>query len=88
MNGVRREHCFLCEMPTGRAGRGEDSLYNDAGAGPFCESCWDETLCRSCEGTGTIFVRRNSRGDVDYIDGARTNETTRCDMCHGEGYRV
>jgi hypothetical protein len=36
------EYCFLCDQPTGRAGIGEDSLYDDFGHGPFCESCWDE----------------------------------------------
>jgi phage terminase large subunit-like protein len=35
------EHCCACDRPTGRAGRGEDSLY--AGDfGPYCEDCWCE----------------------------------------------
>ena len=35
------EHCCACDQPTGRAGRGEDSLY--AGDfGPYCEDCWCE----------------------------------------------
>lgn len=42
-------------------------------------------LCSYCEGQGTVYVKRNSRGEVDYIDGSPTNETSRCDMCHGEG---
>jgi len=46
----------------------------------------DEPLpCKHCEGTGEVFVKRNSRGQVDYLDGSPTNERTRCDMCHGEG---
>jgi len=35
------EHCCACEAATGRAGRGEDSLYSTQGYGPFCEDCWD-----------------------------------------------
>jgi hypothetical protein len=36
------ERCCNCDDPTGRAGRGEDSLYLDAiNAGPFCQRCWD-----------------------------------------------
>ena len=36
-----RELCTNCEAETGRAGRGEDSLY--AGDfGPYCEDCWDQ----------------------------------------------
>lgn len=44
--------------------------------------------CQTCEGSGQVFVRRNSRGQIDYIDGSPTSETTRCDMCHGEGVRL
>ena len=37
----RYEYCFLCGNPTGRAGRGDDSIYDDAGdSGPYCEECW------------------------------------------------
>lgn len=39
---MRYEHCFLCDSPTGRAGIAEDSLYDKAGCGPYCEECWDE----------------------------------------------
>jgi hypothetical protein len=37
-----QEHCSLCDSPTGRAGRGEDSIYietNDGEVGPLCEVC-------------------------------------------------
>lgn len=37
----RYEYCFKCGDPTGRAGRGEDSIYDDADdSGPYCETCW------------------------------------------------
>jgi len=37
--GLTREHCYLCEQETGRAGRGEDSIYDRDDEGPYCEEC-------------------------------------------------
>lgn len=37
------ELCCECGCPTGRAGRGEDSLYIDD-EGPFCEDCYKTVL--------------------------------------------
>ena len=37
------ETCFLCDQPTGRAGQGDDSFYDDNDCGPYCEGCWDVT---------------------------------------------
>lgn len=35
------ELCFLCGNATGRAGRGADSIYDDADdTGPYCPECW------------------------------------------------
>lgn len=45
------------------------------------------SVCTSCNGTGEVEVWRNSRGDVDYLDGRPTGEATECDTCLGEGYR-
>lgn len=36
------EICCQCEGTTGRAGRGEDSLYTDNDWGPYCEDCWGD----------------------------------------------
>lgn len=38
--GLTREHCFLCEAETGRAGKHDDSIYDSAGEGPYCEECF------------------------------------------------
>ena len=35
------ELCWLCDEPTGRAGKAEDSLYREE-VGPYCEECWDK----------------------------------------------
>jgi len=40
------EHCYKCDAETGRAGRHDDSLYADNGAGPFCESCYEDYVTR------------------------------------------
>jgi len=41
----RYELCFKCGSPTGRAGRGEDSIYDDGdGSGPYCEDCWRDRI--------------------------------------------
>ena len=34
------EYCFVCDEPTGCAGRADDSHYNEDGEGPFCWDCW------------------------------------------------
>ena len=35
------ELCFICDEPTGRAGKGEDSLYCDeCDKGPCCPDCF------------------------------------------------
>jgi len=39
--GCTEEHCIDCGAPTGRAGRGDDSLYIDED-GPFCEGCFQK----------------------------------------------
>lgn len=40
--GTTLEYCWICEEPTGRAGRFDDSIFDDEGEGPYCEGCWAE----------------------------------------------
>ena len=35
------ETCCICDSPTGKAGKGEDSLYSEKGDGPDCEDCYE-----------------------------------------------
>ena len=48
----RVERCSVCDRPTDRAGRHDDSMFCDqCDAGPFCETCClreEECLCPSC----------------------------------------
>jgi len=42
------ERCCKCDEPTGRAGKGDDSLYRDDDSGPYCEECYDKPTCPTC----------------------------------------
>lgn len=43
MSEEQAEMCVNCDRPTGRAGRGDDSLYcEECDEGPFCAECWAE----------------------------------------------
>ncbi len=39
--GLTDEKCFICGEATGRAGKGDDSLYIED-EGPYCVPCWTE----------------------------------------------
>ena len=43
---VRLERCSVCDMPTGRAGLGDDSLYFDETDGPYCLECYENAAAR------------------------------------------
>ncbi len=38
--GCTLEYCSVCGKATGRAGKGEDSLFGNDGDGPYCYDCW------------------------------------------------
>ena len=40
MKEPQLEYCCECGYPTGRAGKGEDSLYDSDDNGPYCWECW------------------------------------------------
>ena len=77
--------CICCE---GLSGSEEGPLFNDAGAGPFCRFCLDECVCNQCEGTGLIFVKRDSKGRVDYLSGRQTGETDACGISNTNSRRL
>ena len=45
-----RQLCFQCGEPTGRCE--EDSMMDDSGDGPYCETCWGEGVCGFCGKAG------------------------------------
>lgn len=56
-------------------------------------TCFDEEPdhipepCSRCAGTGEVFVKRDRKGNIDYLSGrVINNETTQCDKCRGDGY--
>ena len=62
------EHCIDCGLPTGRAGKNDDSLYDESGVGPFCEDCYfgndpmDESI--DARAAGELW----SRDEMDFPD--------------------
>ena len=40
--GCTLEYCFKCGEATGKAGAGDDSIFDDNGEGPYCWGCWKE----------------------------------------------
>jgi hypothetical protein len=57
------EYCCSCKRPTGRAGKGDDSLYCDVcGAGPFCEECYDSHIawCHGRDGRAKARQQREA----------------------------
>jgi len=44
--GATLEYCCQCGEATGRAGRGDDSLFTED-LGPFCLVCWED-ICGLC----------------------------------------
>lgn len=43
MEGKEHERCVVCDEPTGKAGKADDSLYVD-GNGPYCEDCYEKII--------------------------------------------
>lgn len=66
---MEEEQCCICDSPTGKAGRGDDSIYVEIG--PLCDKCTDIPTRRSrpptrayrsrASGTGTDAGRHRSR---------------------------
>ena len=42
MSTRTHETCCECGARTFRAGKGEDSLYDENDEGPYCQACYDE----------------------------------------------
>ena len=49
------EYCCECGEPTGKAGRGEDSMFIEDD-GPYCEECYELTLEQSRQDNGQFGV--------------------------------
>ena len=47
------ERCFSCDDPTGHAGAGDGSLYDELGLGPYCQDCWDKQQAGFIANDGT-----------------------------------
>jgi len=46
---MRFEMCIVCDEPTDKAGKCEDSNYCDeCGNGPYCDKCFSEHDIKEC----------------------------------------
>ena len=43
-SGCTLEYCCVCDNPTGRAGKAEDSLFDINDEGPYCWNCWESDV--------------------------------------------
>jgi len=41
---MSEERCCECDSQTGKAGVQDDSLYDNYGNGPYCDTCYETTL--------------------------------------------
>ena len=67
---MKYELCYACNQPTGRAGRGEDSLYLESPngeIGPLCESCWGAFRRDDLEGENATLTRRVEDAEKELI---------------------
>lgn len=72
----REEMCCICDELTGRAGKGDDSLYTDTGKGPFCQQCFDVQRVKEAREQAKLakeFVELNygakeQLGEEDYLE--------------------
>ena len=64
MSKDRIEHCHFCDLPTGKAGASEDSIYiswDDGEIGPLCDACWDGIRAYVLDDDGTVSALRSQR---------------------------
>ena len=45
----------------------------------------EEMVCLDCDGLGYVNIYRDRNGNIDFYTGKRTDETTQCDACKGDG---
>lgn len=57
------EICCLCDAPTGRAGKYDDSIYGENGDGPYCEECfmwkYKGERCQCPQGSLCEFLKKD-----------------------------
>lgn len=85
------EICCSCGNRTGRAGKGEDSLYSYSdGRGPFCEDCFSDlhstegSICPKCDGTLVYPPVKDCSCHINPPCAACTDSRLTCDKCGWE----
>lgn len=61
------EHCCECDGWTGRAGKGDDSLYA-GNYGPYCEDCWGDVPGMLADKVDDLrSINRQHRDDMEKL---------------------
>ncbi|MDD4984369.1 MAG: hypothetical protein PHQ43_01070 [Dehalococcoidales bacterium] len=71
------ERCCLCDQPTGRAGRSEDSMYvttDRAEIGPLCADCYFDLIKYGVDRADVIAVPIYDEGVIKPFDLAALEE--------------
>lgn len=80
------ERCAICDEPTGRAGRGEDSLFVED-KGPFCSGCFED-ICGLCGEPGAdkiphpVYWPGERQPETDHVHASC--EAAECARAHAE----
>lgn len=84
------EYCFICDQPTGGAGKNDDSLYDVNDKGPYCPSCWNqlpeptkepEQICQGCRHTINMSSPFQHRCKPTLSESLKENVVYVCDGC-------
>lgn len=68
-----QERCVSCDSPTGKAGRGDDSLYLN-GSGPFCQDCYEKAISDISASEDDYHREKDSPSGLAYTHSTGTRE--------------
>jgi len=85
-NEKKSDVCWFCDGWTGYEIGDPYALYI-GDAGPFCERCHDNLLCKKCNGSGKVSLLLDRRGDPDFLTGFPNGQAIECQQCNGEGWK-
>ncbi len=61
------ETCFLCDSETGRAGAGDDSIYDELGKGPYCIECYNRQIPARLRTLNELSLTDDAAEEIDTL---------------------
>lgn len=61
------ETCFLCDSETGRAGAGDDSIYDELGKGPYCIECYNRQIPARLRALNELSLTDDAAEEIDIL---------------------